>query len=274
MILKIILIAAVLVILYAAAENLLVFSTRHEGECGKLKVMQISDIHKKRGKKIQKKIIRCAEKEKPDVIFITGDLVSRTETDFLWAENLLKSLCLTAPVYMCMGNHEQSLPEKMQKEFFEAVKRTDVRLLVNEWSEITAHGEKYNVCGIEIPYTAYKKNGGYSGLDDFTAADLTACAGEVKGGKTILLAHNPLFAESYAGWGADYTFSGHIHGGSVRIFGKGILSPERKFFPEYAKGVYSIKTKGGNPKEMKLFVSAGIGKPRMFNPSEIVVYLI
>ena len=29
-------------------------------------------------------------------------------------------------------------------------------------------------------------------------------------------------------WGADYIMSGHIHGGAVRIFGVGILSPERR----------------------------------------------
>jgi predicted MPP superfamily phosphohydrolase len=53
----------------------------------------------------------------------------------------------------------------------------------------------------------------------------------------------------------------------MRIFGKAILSPERKFFPKYSKGVYSI---GG----MKLLVSAGLGKFRVFDPAEIVVYEI
>ena len=83
----------------------------------------------------------------------------------------------------------------------------------------------------------------------------------------MLLAHNPLFAEAYSQWGADMTFSGHVHGGAVRIFGKGVLSPERKFFPKYTKGVYTV----GN---MKLLVTSGIGKLRLFNPAEMVVYKI
>ena len=83
--------------------------------------------------------------------------------------------------------------------------------------------------------------------------------------EVLLLAHIPLFGAVYADWGADYTFSGHIHGGVVRLFGVGILSPERKFFPKYSKGIYDISGK-------KLLVSAGVGKLRMFNPPEIITY--
>ena len=86
-------------------------------------------------------------------------------------------------------------------------------------------------------------------------------------GETLLLAHNPLFGELYSAWGADYTFSGHVHGGIINIMGQGLLSPERKFFPKYSKGIYEINGK-------KLLVSAGIGKLRLFNPSETVVYEI
>ena len=81
----------------------------------------------------------------------------------------------------------------------------------------------------------------------------------------LLLAHNPFFGEAYSQWGADYTFSGHVHGGIIRLFGVGLLSPERKFFPKKTKGVYDY---GGK----KLLVSAGLGKFRLFNPPEIVIY--
>ena len=73
------------------------------------------------------------------------------------------------------------------------------------------------------------------------------------------------FGEEYAKWGAKYSFSGHVHGGSVRLFGKALLSPERRFFPKYAKGVYDFGDK-------KLLVSAGLGKLRLFDPPEIVIY--
>lgn len=44
----------------------------------------------------------------------------------------------------------------------------------------------------------------------------------------------------------------------------GVLSPERKFFPKYDKGLYE---KDGT----KMYVSGGIGKPRLCNPPEISV---
>ena len=73
----------------------------------------------------------------------------------------------------------------------------------------------------------------------------------------------PLLLDSYAGWGADLVLCGHVHGGLVRLpFLGGVLSPERKFFPKYDKGLYE---KDGT----KMYVSGGIGKPRLCNPPEI-----
>ena len=81
----------------------------------------------------------------------------------------------------------------------------------------------------------------------------------------FLLAHDPLPFKAYAGWGADVTFSGHIHGGVIRLpFIGGLLSPERKFFPKYSKGLYHIG-------RSKLVVSAGLGKFRLNNPSQLLL---
>ena len=117
------------------------------------------------------------------------------------------------------------------------------------------------------PYSTYKKKGGYSRLDKVTETDLNRYLGRCPDGEVWLMAHNPLHGREYAKWGAKYTFSGHVHGGAVRMAGMGILSPERKFLPEFSKGVYTICN-------MKLLVSAGLGKLRLFNPPEIVKYTI
>ena len=53
-------------------------------------------------------------------------------------------------------------------------------------------------------------------------------------------------------------------GGIVRLpLAGGLLSPERKLFPEYTKGVYN---KFGS----SMVVSAGLGKFRLQNPSQII----
>lgn len=261
------LIIPVMAVVWFIAENKLILNLRRKNFGGNIRIMHISDIHHSRKGRDNCRISAAAEKEKPDLIFITGDFVSRSETDFGSAEILLKRLCNTAPVYMVSGNHEQSLPEEMLPEFVEMAERAGAVILDNIGRSAAVNGRRLYICGTVQEYTTYRKDGGYRNLDSSTLNDMKAASGEAPDGEVLLLAHNPLWADVYAEWGADYAFSGHVHGGVVRIFGIGMLSPERKFFPKYSKGVYDV---GG----MKLCVSAGIGKIRLFNPPEIVIYNI
>lgn len=260
--------AAVILAAYLVFENFFLLRIRRERLGQGVRILHISDLHRRRFGRDNCRLIGAARSEKPDIILITGDIVSRRENDFSAAEKLLRELCSIADVYFIYGNHEQSLtaPDG-QARFADMLERTGVKLLRNRTVTAEIRGRRFNVCGLELPYTTYKKNDGYFRLDRLTVGDITAALGEYPHGETLLLAHNPIFGREYAAWGADYTFGGHIHGGSVRLFGIGLLSPERRFFPRYSKGVYNI---GGK----KLLVSGGLGKLRAFNPPEIVVYEI
>lgn len=249
-------------------ENIFMLKIRREAPVGNVKIFHLSDVHKK--KNIARKICRAAENESPDLIFITGDLVSRSQTDFSEVEQLLSELCEIAPIYMCFGNHEQSLPNEKQRELIGILKKNRVRLLLNESESIEINGRKIRIYGLIQKYSTYKKNGGYRHLDGFTAEEMEELIGKSPDCETFLLAHNPLFAEEYAEWGANHTFCGHVHGGTVRLFGIGILSPERRFFPKYSKGMYTIGKNSESP--MQLHVTSGIGKLRILNPSEVVMY--
>ncbi len=249
---------------YVLAENKLILRTRREYFGNGIKIAHISDVHKRRFGKNNSRICRLIRRENPDIIFITGDLVSRTERDFSAAETMLENLCKTAPVYMIFGNHEQTLPKEMKREFYKIIKRTGVVLLKNNSSEIEINGRKLHIYGLAENHKIYKNGNSYRNLDTITLDGINSLIGKCPDTETLLLAHNPFFAEVYSQWGAEYTFSGHVHGGAVRLFGKGILSPERKLFPPYSKGVFEV---GG----MKLLVSGGLGKFRLFNPPEIVI---
>ncbi|MDE6036124.1 MAG: metallophosphoesterase [Ruminococcus sp.] len=255
---------------YIFLENRFMLDTRREfiGKTNEnsIKIAHISDLHKNRFGDNNSRICRILRRENPDIIFITGDLVSRDETDFSGMKIFLGNLKKTAPVFMIYGNHEQSLPGNLRNEFKETVKNTGIILLENNSVNLKIKDRIFNIYGLRENYEVYKKDGKYRNLEKITPEMLYSLLGNpTENDNTILLAHNPLFAEAYAEWGADYTFSGHVHGGLIRIFGKGILSPERKFFPEYSKGIY----KTGN---MRLCVSGGLGKIRLFNPPEIVIY--
>ena len=260
----------VLSAVYIFLENKFILKIRREfsGKNNKndIKIAHISDLHKNRFGDNNSRICRVLRREKPDIIFITGDLVSRTEDDFSGIKIFLENLKKIAPVFIIYGNHEHSLPEILRNEFIEIIKNSGIILLENNSVNLKIKDRILNIYGLKEIYEVYKKDGRYRNLEKITPEMLNNLLGNSpENNTTILLAHNPLFAESYAEWGADYTFSGHVHGGLIRIFGKGILSPERKFFPKYSKGIYKIKN-------MKLCVSGGLGKVRIFNPPEIVIY--
>ena len=96
--------------------------------------------------------------------------------------------------------------------------------------------------------------------------------GDAPQGYNILLAHNPNYFPVYARWGADLTFSGHIHGGMIRLpLVGGLLSPETLLFPKYDGGSYQIDDK-------TMILSRGLGRGsmglRLFNPPEIVTVIL
>ncbi len=256
--------------LYVLTENTVMLRVRHEKLGKGIKAAHISDLHKRKFGHDNSRLCSIIKREAPDIILITGDLVSRNTQSFDTAEKTLKQLCSIAPVYMILGNHEKSIHKRYVPEFIEAVKRSGAILLKNKCRTLEINGRKIKLYGISEKYSVYKKNNGYRDLDKIKAADIEGYIGKCpekaeKNEQIWLMAHNPLFGREYARWGADYTFSGHVHGGAVRLFGRGILSPERKFFPEYSKGIYTIS-------KMKLLVSGGLGKLRLFNPPEIVMY--
>ena len=252
---------------YIFVENKLMLSTRHECFGNDIKIAHISDVHKRRFGKDNSRICRLIRRENPDIIFITGDLVSRREKNFSAIEKMLENLVKIAPVYMICGNHERKLSPEMKKKFAELIKRTGVKMLFNKSVEIEINNRKLHIYGLAESMNVYKNGHSYRNLEKLTLSQINNLLGKCPDGETILLAHNPFFAEVYSQWGAEYTLSGHVHGGVVRLFGKGIFSPERKFFPPYSKGVYDVNG-------MKLLVSGGLGKFRLFNPPEVVIYKI
>lgn len=253
---------------YVFYENKLMLKIRRES-CGKndIRIAHISDLHKRRFGNNNSRICKAIRRENPDIIFITGDIVSRTETDFSGIKIFLENLNKTAPVFVIHGNHEQSLPEVFHSEFVETVENSGAVMLENSSVNLKIRGRNLHIYGLKEDYSVYKNGKSYKNLSVITKADMMRYVGRCPDGETLLLAHNPFFAEAYSEWGAEYTFSGHVHGGILRILKKGIFSPERKLFPEFSKGVYKVG-------KMKLCVSGGLGKFRLFNPPEIVVYRI
>lgn len=234
------------------------------------KILLIADLHKKRyGDNFNNLINSCAVAE-PDLIFFAGDLYSRDETDMVPKLALMKRLKHIAPTYYIFGNHET---DNMDNAEALALKLSNigVHMLRNSCEKISFDGESINIYGTQLPQRYYR-NEDFSrhDLPKLTAQELEKLLGKPDTSEcNFLLSHTPLPFEAYARWGADVTFSGHCHGGVIRlpIIG-GLLSPERKFFPRYTKGIYEMDAPQG---VSRLAVTVGLGKFRLNNPSEIMI---
>ena len=233
----------------------------------KIRIVQLSDLHKKKFGDKNEILINSVKNASPDYIFITGDMISRNVADLSDFKHLINELLKIAPVYYSLGNHEKDL-EKLDAGLYSELIFTIQEkcvLLDNSNAKITIENKTIEIKGLTIFSECYKNNGSYKNLRKLETKDILSLIGEKSENFCILLAHNPMFFNSYAEYGADLVLSGHVHGGCVRLPVLGaVLSPERKFFPKYSKGLYK---KSGT----EMIVSAGLGKFRMFNPPEIIV---
>lgn len=231
------------------------------------KIVQLSDLHSASIGRNNFRLLKAVRKEQPDIIVMTGDMVSRYDTDFKVAVLLAKDLAANYPVYYIRGNHEQGLDNDDRESYFSQLSEAGVTILDNDFITLTAENEdKINLCGLWYNLNYYHQMAKY--YKSLTAQTVQTILGDKPEGYTILLAHNPNHLQAYTEWGADLIFCGHIHGGMVRLpFIGGLLSPETLLFPKYDAGMYQL----GNS---TMILSRGLGRGRMgiriFNPPDVV----
>ncbi len=233
------------------------------------RILQISDVHFSnlttcnQNRRVMDQVLTSVRLLRPDVIAVTGDIVSRNpgKLGIPDAVAFLGRLAAHAPVLFVPGNHEMDLPKSRRNRLFRRLREQGVILLYNR--TVILRGIAFS--GVVLPRTIYKNSdGGYRNLEQCTPEMLTKRLGSCRKHPHVLLAHSPMGLPAYARWGADAVLSGHVHGGIVRLPGLGgILSPERKFFPRYTRGLYRMDG-------TVMAVSAGIGKLRIGNPAEVV----
>ena len=231
------------------------------------KMVQLSDLHSKNFGNDNQKLIDIIDNESPDIIVMTGDMVTANEKSFTIFYNLVKRLVKKYKVYYIYGNHEGELSLKLRNEITAFLMENGVVILDNDCISIEKNNEKINLYGLcyTQKYYSYKSGKKHRVTENYIKDKLGAID---KNNYNILLTHNPLFFDAYSSYGFDLILSGHIHGGLVRLpFIGGILSPERKFFPQYSAGVYQNG-------DSKLVVSRGLSRGtkgfRFLNRPDIV----
>lgn len=228
------------------------------------KIIQLSDLHSKLFGKEQSKLVNKVLKEEPDMIVFTGDLVDSKNYNEENSLILMEKLLGVALVYYVTGNHEKWFGKFHDLE--EKLIDIGVKVLRNESLDIFYNENKIALSGFDDPdfyNNTYKINGTQiEGLEKFI--DILE-----ENKFNILLAHRPELFHIYENSKFDLVFSGHAHGGQIRMpFIGGIIAPNQVFFPEYTSSMY----KGENT---SMIVNRGLGNSiipqRIFNRPEVIV---
>jgi uncharacterized protein len=206
------------------------------------RIVQITDLHAGDGidRAQLEKVVELVNAQNPDLVVITGDLVSRLPRQHV---NLLDTLTKLHPrdvTLSVLGNHDvfnDATPVR------KAIAKAGITLLEN--TVYTLHRDRSTLHIAGVGDVFFK-------LDDLDRV-LTQLPTT---GAAIMLAHEPDFADEAAATGRfGLQLSGHSHGGQIRIPFYGGYVPD--FARKYPRGRYQV----GN---MIQYTSRGIGMIKIY----------
>lgn len=186
------------------------------------KIVLVSDVHTKT---FGGRLLRKIKEENPDYILLTGDVISKDSDVEEFPMKFLEEVSKVAKTYFISGNHE--------------VENKEGALFLKALSELPI---------VNLNDT-YQKEGDilFMGLDNYHSDEAFYRALEElkekvedEEGLRVLLAHRPERFDAYRELGAELIFSGHTHGGQIRLPLIGsLVAPNQGFFPKYDKGIFT-----------------------------------
>jgi predicted MPP superfamily phosphohydrolase len=167
------------------------------------RLIHLSDVHHSpfTGLEHISRAVKVANSLKPDMFVLTGDYVSH-DTEYIEpVAEVLGKLESEFGTYACLGNHDHWTDAELVTKSFRA---ENINVLVNEGIRFEARGASFWLAGVD-DYMV--------GKTDLPAALRCAFPDEMK----MLLAHNPVIVRQAARFAVDLVFSGHTHGGQVKL---------------------------------------------------------
>ncbi|BFL72735.1 MULTISPECIES: metallophosphoesterase [Anaerococcus] len=199
-----------------------------------IRITQISDFHSNAIKNLDELLINVKDFD-PDFIILTGDMIDYgTDAKIDRSLYFLKKLAgLNKKIFYITGNHEETGPN-LDRFLFE-LEKLGIVYLYNECYELNIRNQDiylYGTSMLDFSYKNYKPK---------------------KNSINVILSHySKIVRDNYIG-NEDFIFSGHTHGGQVRmpIIG-GLIAPGEGVLPNYDKGVF-------NYKDSIIYVDSGLG---------------
>ena len=222
----------------------------------KIKAVQLSDIHLGhfRAAGYLQKIVDIVNAQKPDVVFITGDLFDGNQRVSMQTIAPLKNI--HAPIYAVQGNHDIYAGWTKVDSL---LRQTGVHVLENEMTiykgiqligllNTTADKQSFDIHGFKLAHTI---------------KSILAKLDIDPDRPSILLHHSPIGVKYARQKGIDLFLAGHTHGG--QMFPITIIN---HYFFTYNKGLY-------HDGATKVYVTQGVGTfgppMRIGTDSEITV---
>lgn len=231
------------------------------------RIVHISDLHGAFFGKDNEKLARQIMALEPDILCMTGDMVHSFSDDGEAFLKLVAGLDKRLVKLFVSGNHEN-----LQRSLtgYQVMNRSVLYKKLENYNVRLLDGASYQPEGLPLIFSGIADDHDhYQGIQfKEEHFDIERLLPEPKKDfLNVALIHRPNYFRSVAKYGYDLMLSGHTHGGIIRIYGKGgLLSPERKFFPELDKGLFYIKNSYLN-------VSSGLGQikaiPRVENQPEV-----
>lgn len=210
------------------------------------RIVQLSDFHNHSLDYSNGDLLGKINELKPNAIVLTGDFIDDHTRDYSMIQNMISAWKAKAiPVFYVDGNHEMHAPENAEKE----------HAIFDEWGTNMNEnrldlGNGIVLFGVRDP--GNRKKGEwptpFKPYEGDVPAQLETLAGGFDSSKfNIMLCHRPNLFDLIASKGYDLTFSGHTHGGQVRIGNWAVASApwETYIAGAYTKGISHLLVNRG-----------------------------
>jgi predicted MPP superfamily phosphohydrolase len=198
-----------------------------------LTILHLSDLHLARtyDRRFFEAAADVAAARDVDLVFFTGDLLDDADV-VEWVAPVLSRVRGNLGSYAILGNHDYRFDvEQLGVE----LERAGYTVIEGAWAALDVSGVPVAIGGTSAPWGA--------ALDPRTMP-----AAEAR----VLLSHTPDLLPKAAAWGVELMFSGHNHGGQVRLPIVGpILMPSR-YGRRFDQGFFRMGP-------TLLYVSRGVG---------------
>lgn len=206
------------------------------------RLVHFSDVHLGFNKDAHDlaRLIKHIKEEKPDLICFTGDIVDSYAEDLTDSVAILAELEAPLGKYAILGNHDYKNTELLTR----LLNESGFRVLRNQSYLIKQGGAVMAVAGLDDML---------HGKPDPEAA----IQGIPDGTFTVLMMHEPDYADTAEGYPFHLQLSGHSHGGQIRLPLLG--APFTPYGSQkYIDGLYYTENKA-----MPVYVNRGFGETMM-----------